>query len=124
MRRSAVADGWVVGLENADFVIEPEDVGFGHEGDFGGACPWKDQQATKADHELESWEDRKATLSAEYRQVLLAKMKVTVLHAVLPKDLPEKVLDERDGGKRAVHQHGRADQEHFKRPPRPMEVYA
>ena len=43
-------------------------------------APGKIQQATKADHEVDSWEDRMAKLSTEYWQILSAKMKVAVLH--------------------------------------------
>ena len=57
-------------------------------------APGKIQQATKADHEVDSWEDRMAKLSTEYGQILSAKMKVAVLYTMLPKDLQEKVLDE------------------------------
>ena len=57
-------------------------------------APGKIQQATKADHEVDSWEDRMAKVSTEYGQILSAKMKVAALYTMLPKDLQEKVLDE------------------------------
>ena len=97
MRRSAVAKGWagMGGLEKVAFVIYPEDVGgVGRLCVCGAAPPGKILQATKADIEQESWEDRMAALSMEYGQVLSANMKVEVLCALLPKDLQEKVLDE------------------------------
>ena len=84
----------MAGLEKVDFVVKPEDLGFGYQGDFRCACPGKIQQATKADHEVDSWEDRMAKLSTEYGQILSAKMKVAVLYTMLLKDLQEKVLDE------------------------------
>ena len=81
----------MAGLEKVDFVVKPEDVGFGFSAVL---APGKIQQATKADHEVDSWEGRMAKLSTEYGQILSAKMKVAVLYTMLPKDLQEKVLDE------------------------------
>ena len=56
--------------------------------------PGKVNQATKADNEIEQWEDRVAKLHSEYGQDLSAKMKVAVLYSMLPKDLQERVIDE------------------------------
>ncbi len=56
--------------------------------------PRKIAQATKADMEIEQWEDKMTRLNVEYGQELSAKMKVAVLYSMLPKDLQEKVLDE------------------------------
>lgn len=56
--------------------------------------PGKIHQATKADNEIEQWEDRMVKLSSEYGQELSAKMKVAVLYSMLPKDLQERVIDE------------------------------
>ena len=42
---------------------------------------------------IDAWEDKMAKLSAKYGEVISAKMKVAVLHAMLPKDLQERVLD-------------------------------
>lgn len=56
--------------------------------------PNKIVRATKADQEIEEWEDRTAKLRTQYGQELTAKMNVAVLYAMLPKDLQEGVLDE------------------------------
>ena len=55
--------------------------------------PPKIANSTKADMNIEAWEDKMAKLSTEYGEKLSAKMKVAVLYAMLPKDLQEKVLD-------------------------------
>lgn len=56
--------------------------------------PWKITKAAKADREFELWEDRMAKLNSEYGQQLSNKVKVAVPHAILRKDLEERVLDE------------------------------
>ena len=55
--------------------------------------PGKITNAPKADSMIDAWEDKMAKLSAEYGEVISAKMKVAVLYAMLPKDLQERVLD-------------------------------
>ena len=54
--------------------------------------PGKITNAPKADSMIDAWEDKMAKLSAEYGEVISAKMKVAVLYAMLPKDLQERVL--------------------------------
>ena len=95
MRQSAVAKGLDVWLGNVGFVVKPEDVGFGYQGDFRCACPWEDSAGNQGrPRSGQLGEDRMANLSTEYGQVLSAKMKVAVLYTMLPKDLQETVLDE------------------------------
>ena len=55
--------------------------------------PGKITNAPKADSMIDIWEDKMAKLSAEYGEVISAKMKVAVLYAMLPKDLQERVVD-------------------------------
>ena len=49
--------------------------------------------APKADSMIDAWEDKMAKLSAEYGEVISAKVKVAVLYAMLPKHLQKKILD-------------------------------
>ena len=55
--------------------------------------PAKITQGTRADVAIDSWEHHLSKLSAEYGEVISAKMKVAVLYTMLPKDLQERVLD-------------------------------
>ena len=55
--------------------------------------PGKIINAPKADSMIDAWDDKMAKLSAEFGEEVSAKMKVAVLHAMLPKDLQERVLD-------------------------------
>ena len=89
---NATVRAWMAGLEKVDFVVKPEDVGFGYQGDFRCACPWEDSAGNQG-------RPRSGQLGgphgkAEHGQILSAKMKVAVLYTMLPKDLQEKVLDE------------------------------
>ena len=56
--------------------------------------PPKVNQAMKADHYLDEWEDKLAKLNIEYGQNVTAKVQVAVLYGMMPKDLQEKILDE------------------------------
>ena len=55
--------------------------------------PGKIINAPNAESMIDVWEDTTVKLSAEYGEEVSAKMKVVVLHAMLPEDLQERVLD-------------------------------
>ena len=64
--------------------LDPKTLAFGHQGDFGGACPWKDPAGDQG----------MATLSREVRRGTLGDNEGSGLERHDAKDLQEKVPDE------------------------------
>lgn len=85
--------GWLAWKKLA-FVLNPRTLASGIKAISAMLSPYKISRATKADQEIEEWEDQMVKLRAQYNQVLTTKMEVAVLCSMLPKDLKEKVLDE------------------------------
>ena len=93
MVRRCQGQGWLV-WKKLTSSLNPRTLASGIKAISSVLSPGKIHQATKADNEIEQWEDRMVKLSSEYGQELSAKMKVAVLYSMLPKDLQERVIDE------------------------------
>ena len=80
-----------LGMEEIELNFESEDAGVRRQNNLPSAKSKQNHQCSERliPCMIDAWEDKMAKLSAEYGEEVSAKMKVAVLHAMLPKDLQE-----------------------------------